>query len=74
MKQILEWSGMWTVLAGVVIGAIGIIVLVIDDESWGLYVVGWIVAGLGLIILFWAVLRDRLRARKTEDLDDVGFN
>jgi hypothetical protein len=36
--------------------------------------VGWVVVVIGGLILFWSVLRDRLRARKTDDLDDVGFN
>lgn len=74
MSQLLEWSGMWTVIAGIIIGAIGIVVLIINEENWAIYVAGWAVVGLGVIMLFWVALRDRLRARKTEDLDDVGFN
>jgi len=35
---------------------------------------GWAVVLIGGAVLFWSVLRDRLRVRKTEDLDDVGFN
>jgi len=26
------------------------------------------------LIIFWSALHERLRARKTDDLDDVGFN
>lgn len=74
MKQILEWSGMWIVLAGIVIAIVGIIVLIITEDSWILYAAGYAVAALGGLMLFWVVLRDRLRARKTDDLDDVGFN
>ena len=74
MKQVLEYSGMWTVLAGVVIAIIGIIVLIITEDSWILYAVGYAVVALGVVMLFWVALRDRLRDRKTEDLDDVGFN
>ena len=57
MKQVLEWSGMWTVGLGFVIAGLG-----------------WAVVLIGGAVLFWSVLRDRLRVRKTEDLDDVGFN
>ncbi len=74
MKQLLEWSGMWTILTGIIVGIIGIIVLIVTEDSWILYAAGWTIGVLGVLILFWSVLRDRLRARKTENLDDVGFN
>ena len=74
MKQLLEWSGMWTVIAGIVIAIAGIVVLIVTKDSWILYAAGYAVAAFGALILFWVALRDRLRARKTEDLDDVGFN
>jgi len=73
MKQLLEWSGMWAVVAGIVIAIVGIIVLIVTEDSWILYATGYAVSAVGALILFWVVLRDRLRARKTEDLDDVGF-
>ena len=74
MSRLLEWSGMWIVAAGVVIAIIGIIVLIANEDSWVLYAIGWSVGAFGVLLLFWAALRDRLQARKTEDLDDVGFN
>ncbi len=74
MNQLLEWSGMWTVIVGIAIGAIGIVVLIVSEETWIVYAAGWGVVGVGVLMLFWVALRDRLRARKTEDLDDVGFN
>ena len=74
MKQLLEWSGMWTVVAGIVIAIVGIVVLIVTEDSWILYAAGYAIAAVGVLILFWVALRDRLRARKTDDLDDVGFN
>ena len=74
MKNLLEWSGMWTVAVGAVIAVVGLIVLIANEDSWILYAVGWATAAVGVLILFWSVLRDRLRDRKTENLDDVGFN
>ena len=74
MKQLLEWSRMWTVAVGVVIAIVGIVVLVLTEEFWILYAAGYAISLLGVLILFWAALRERLRARKTDDLDDVGFN
>ena len=74
MKHLLEWSGMWTIAVGAAVGVVGIIVLTANEDSWVLYAAGWAIVLLGVLILFWLVLRDRLRARKTEDLDDVGFN
>jgi O-antigen/teichoic acid export membrane protein len=65
---------MWTVVTGIVVGILGMIVLIANEDSWFLYAAGWVIGGLGVLILFWSVIRDRLRARKTEDLDDVGFN
>ena len=53
---------------------------VLEWSGMWVVVVGFVITGLGLVVLigggvlFWSVLRDRLRARKTEDLDDVGFN
>jgi len=74
MKQILEWSGMWTIAVGIVIAIIGIIVLIATEDSWILYAAGYAIGLLGALMLLWVALRDRLRARKTEHLDDVGFN
>ena len=74
MKQLLEWSGMWTVVAGIAIIIIGGVVLIVTEDSWILYAAGYAVSAVGVLILFWVALRDRLRTRKTEDLDDVGFN
>ncbi len=74
MKQLLEWSGMWIVLTGIVIVLAGVIVLILTRDSWILYATGYVVVGFGALIMFWVALRDRLRARKTDDLDDVGFN
>jgi len=74
MKQLLERSGMLTIAIGAVIEVVGIVVLITTEDSWFLYALGYAVAIVGVLILFWGALRDRLRARKTEDLDDVGFN
>ena len=74
MKQLLEWTGMGMVAIGAVFAAAGIVVLVVTEDSWVLYASGWVTVGLGVLTLFWSVLRDRLNARKTENLDDVGFN
>ena len=74
MKQLLEWSGMWIIAVGAAVGVIGIVVLIATEDSWVLYAAGWAIVLLGVLILFWSVLRDRLQARKTEHLDDVGFN
>ena len=74
MKQLIEWSGMGITAVGFVIAVIGVILLIVTRASWILYAAGWTIGTLGVLILFWSVLRDRLRARKTEDLDDVGFN
>jgi cytochrome c biogenesis protein CcdA len=65
---------MWIVAVGVLVGVAGIIVLIVNEDYWVTYAAGWAIVALGVVILFWSVLRDRLRARKTEDLDDVGFN
>ncbi len=74
MKQLLEWSGMGIIAIGFVIAVIGIVVLIVTEDSFILYAAGWAIGGFGLLILFWSVLRDRLQARKHEHLDDVGFN
>ncbi|MBH65381.1 MAG: hypothetical protein CL784_02530 [Chloroflexi bacterium] len=74
MGQLLESSAMLLVLAGAVLAAIGIVVLIATEESWILYAIGWSVTAVGAFLLFWIALRDRLRDRKSEDLDDVGFN
>ncbi|MDP6055538.1 MAG: hypothetical protein QF590_02370 [Dehalococcoidia bacterium] len=74
MKQLLEWSGMWIVLVGIVVAITGLIVLIVTEDSWILYAAGYAVVGVGVVVLFWVALRDRLAARKTENLDDVGFN
>jgi len=50
------------------------VVLIVTEDSWILYAAGYAIAAVGVLILFWVALRDRLRARKTDDLDDVGFN
>ena len=73
MKQVLEWSGMWVVVVGFVITGLGLVVLIATENAL-FYALGWAVVLIGGGVLFWSVLRDRLRARKTEDLDDVGFN
>ena len=73
MKQVLEWSGMWIVALGYVVAGLGLVVLIVTENTF-FYGFGWAVVLIGIGVLFWSVLRDRLRARKTEDLDDVGFN
>ena len=73
MKQVLEWSGMWIVALGFVVAGLGLVVLIVTENTF-FYGFGWAVVLSGIGVLFWSVLRDRLRARKTEDLDDVGFN
>ena len=73
MKQVLEWSGMWIVGLGFVVAGLGLVVLIAAENAF-FYALGWAVVLIGIGALFWSVLRDRLRARKTEDLDDVGFN
>ena len=73
MKRVLEWSGMWIVVVGFVIVGLGLVVLIATENAF-FYALGWVVVLIGIGVLFWSVLRDRLRARKTEDLDDVGFN
>ena len=73
MKQVLEWSGMWIVALGFVVAGLGVVVLIVTENTF-FYGFGWAVVLIGIGVLFWSVLRDRLRARKTEDLDDVGFN
>ena len=73
MKQVLEWSGMWIVGLGFVVAGLGLVVLIATENAF-FYALGWVVVLIGGGVLFWSVLRDRLRARKTEDLDDVGFN
>ena len=73
MKQVLEWSGMWIVGLGFVVAGLGLVVLIATENAF-FYALGWAVMLIGIGVLFWSVLRDRLRARKTEDLDDVGFN
>jgi len=73
MKQVLEWSGMWIVALGFVVAGLGLVVLIVTEDTF-FYGFGWAVVLIGIGVLFWSVLRDRLRARKTEDLDDVGFN
>ncbi len=73
MKQVLEWSGMWIVGLGFVVAGLGLVVLIVTENTF-VYGFGWAVVLIGIGVLFWSVLRDRLRARKTEDLDDVGFN
>ena len=73
MKQVLEWSGMWIVALGFVVAGLGLVVLIVTENTF-FYGFGWAVVLIGIGVLFWSVLRDRLRARKTENLDDVGFN
>ena len=73
MKQVLEWSGMWIVALGFVVAGLGLVVLIVTENTF-FYGFGWAVVLIGIGVLFWSVLRDRLRARKIEDLDDVGFN
>ena len=73
MKQVLEWSGMWVVVVGFVITGLGLVVLMATENAF-FYALGWAVVLIGGGVLFWSVLRNRLKARKIEDLDDVGFN
>ena len=73
MKQVLEWSGMWIVGLGFMVAGLGLVVLIATENAF-FYALGWVVVLVGGGVLFWSVLRDRLRARKTEDLDDDGFN
>jgi cytochrome c biogenesis protein CcdA len=65
---------MWIILAGAIIEVVGIVVLITTEDSWILYAAGYAVAFAGVALMFWVALRDRLRDRKTDDLDDVGFN
>ena len=65
---------MWTVVVGIVLAIVGIVVLIVTEDSWILYATGYAISLFGVLILFWVALRDRLRARKSDDLDDVGFN
>ena len=74
MRSLLELSGMVTIVIGVAVAVVGIVVLIATEDSWVLYAAGYTISALGLIILFWIALRDRLRERRHEDLDDVGFN
>jgi hypothetical protein len=74
MKRLLEWSGMWITVVGIVMAIVGLVVLIATRSSWILYAAGYAFGLLGVLLLFWAALRDRLKARKTDDLDDVGFN
>lgn len=74
MYRLLEISGMAIILAGIVVAIVGIIVLIATEDSWIMYAAGYVIALTGAAMLFWVALRERLRARKTEDLDDVGFN
>ena len=74
MKQLLELSGMWIMAIGFVVAVIGIIMAVATGDSIVVYVIGWSIGLLGVLIIFWSALHERLRARKTDDLDDVGFN
>ena len=55
------------------VAGLGLVVLIVTENTF-FYGFGWAVLLIGIGVLFWSVLRDRLRARKTEDLDDVGFN
>ena len=64
---------MWIVGLGFVVAGLGLVVLIATENAF-FYTLGWAVVLIGIGVLFWSVLRDRLRARKTEDLDDVGFN
>ncbi|MBT5253744.1 MAG: hypothetical protein HN926_09050 [Chloroflexi bacterium] len=74
MKQLLEKSGMLMVLIGIIVALIGIFVLIVAEDSWQLYAIGYVLGLLGVAMLGWVALRDRLHARKTDDLDDVGFH
>ena len=73
MKQVLEWSGMWIVALGFVVAGLGLVVLIVTENTF-FYGFGWAVVLICIVVIFWSGLRARLRARKTEDLDDVGFN
>jgi hypothetical protein len=74
MKKLLELSGMWIILIGAIVEVVGIVVLITTEDNFILYAAGYAIAFIGVALLFWLALRDRLRARKTEDLDDVGFH
>jgi hypothetical protein len=74
MKKLLELSGMWIILIGAIVEVVGIVVLITTEDNFILYVAGYAIAFIGAALLFWLALRDRLRARKAEDLDDVGFH
>ena len=74
MKQLLELSGMWIMAIGFVVAVIGSIVAVAMGDSVVVYAIGWSIGLLGVVLIFWSALRERLRARKTDDLHDVGFN
>ncbi|MBT4944153.1 MAG: hypothetical protein HON31_09165 [Chloroflexi bacterium] len=74
MKQLLEKSGMLMVLIGIIVALIGIFVLIVTEDSWQLYAIGYVLGLLGVAMLGWVALRDRLHERKTDDLDDVGFH
>ena len=74
MKKLLEMSGVLTVLIGIVVALTGIVVLIVREGSWQLQATGYVLGLLGAAMLGWVALRDRLRARKTNDLDDVGFH
>lgn len=74
MKRLVELSAMWIVAAGVVIELVGIYLLLSDWHSWFVYAIGWGIAVFGVSVLIWIAIRDRRKASKTDDLDDVGFN
>jgi hypothetical protein len=74
MKQLLELSGMWIMAIGFVVAVIGSIVAVATGDSIVVYAIGWLIGLLGVVLIFWSALSERLRARKTDDLHDVGFN
>ena len=64
MRQLLEWSGMWVVGLGFVLGIVGIVVLIAKEDVWQFYAAGWLFGGIGVMILLLSALRDRLRARR----------
>ena len=74
MKQLLELSGMWIMAIGFVVAVIGSIVAGATGDSIVVYAIGWLIGLLGVVLIFWSALSERLRARKTDDLHDVGFN
>ena len=52
MKQVLEWSGMWIVALGFVVAGLGLVVLIVTENTF-FYGFGWAVVLIGIGVLFW---------------------